>query len=82
MAKLEAKEYKSFEEIKQVDEKGNEFWYARDLARALQYTQWRNFQKVIDRAILACKNSGFDISAHFVEVTKWSKYGHLGRYSS
>ena len=75
MAKLEAEEYKSFEEIKQIDENGNGFWYARDLARALQYVQWRNFQKVIDRAILACKNSGFDISAHFVEVNKMVKIG-------
>ena len=75
MAKLEAKEYKSFEEIKQVDEKGNEFWYARDLARALQYTQWRNFQKVIDRAMLACKNSGFEVNERFAEVSKMVKIG-------
>jgi len=75
LAKLEAKEYKSFEEIKQVDEKGNEFWYARDLARALQYTQWRNFQKVIDRAMLACKNSGFEVNERFAEVSKMVKIG-------
>jgi len=48
------------------------------LARALQYTQWRNFQKVIDRAILACKNSGFDISAHFVDVNKMVKIWSFG----
>ena len=75
MAKLEAEEYKSFEEIKQIDEKGNEFWYARDLARTLQYVQWRNFQKVIDRAMLACKNSGFEVNERFAEVSKMVKIG-------
>jgi DNA-damage-inducible protein D len=70
MAKLKAKEYEPFEAIKQVDENGLEFWYARDLQKALDYTEWRNFSKVIDRAALACKNSGFDVSNHFVDVNK------------
>jgi len=70
MAKLEAVEYESFEEIKQTDENGNEFWYARDLSVVLQYTQWRNFHKVIDRAMLACQNSGFAVGDHFAEVSK------------
>ncbi|MCL1911458.1 MAG: DNA damage-inducible protein D, partial [Leptospirales bacterium] len=70
MAKLEAVEYKSFEAIKQIDDRGNEFWYARDLQKTLFYTEWRNFQKVIDRAMLACQNSGFNVDDHFVEVNK------------
>ena len=70
MAKLDAVEYKSFEAIKQTDDCGNEFWYARDLSIVLHYAQWRNFQKVIDRAMLACKNSGFDTDDHFAEVSK------------
>ena len=70
MAKLEAVEYESFETIKQTDEIGNEFWYARDLSAVLQYAQWRNFQKVIDRAMLACQNSGFTVDDHFAEVSK------------
>jgi len=70
MAKLEAVEYESFEAIRQTDENGNEFWHARDLAAVLQYAQWRNFHKVIDRAMLACKNSGFDVGNHFAEVSK------------
>ena len=70
MPKLNAVEYESFEAIKQTDESGNEFWFARDLQNVLQYTQWRNFQKVIDRAMLACKNSNFDISEHFADVSK------------
>jgi DNA-damage-inducible protein D len=73
MAKLEAVEYESFETIKQIDDRGNEFWYARDLQQTLLYTEWRNFQKVIDRAMLACKNSGLDVGDHFVEVNKTIK---------
>lgn len=70
MSKLIAKEYKRFEEIKKVREDGTEFWSARELATALDYTQWRNFQKVINRARVACENSGHDSSNDFAEVSK------------
>jgi len=70
MTKLDAIEYESFETIKQTTANGIEFWYARDLQNALQYTQWRNFHKVIDRAMLACKNSGFNIEDHFAGISK------------
>ena len=70
MANLVASEYMPFEAIKQVDEKGEEFWLARDLQKALQYSKWENFSKVIDKAILACNNSGFDIDEHFPGVRK------------
>ena len=70
MAKLQAAEYESFEAIKQTDENGSEFWYARELQEVLLYTEWRNLSKVIDRAMLACKNSGFDVDDHFVETSK------------
>jgi len=70
MAKLNAVEYESFEAIKQTDENGSEFWFARDLQNALSYTKWENFAKVIDRAVLACKNSGFVIEDHFPDVRK------------
>ena len=70
MSNLKAKEYKSFEEIKHLSKDGNEFWYARELAGVLEYVQWRNFAKVLDRAKLACKNSGYEIVAHFAEVSK------------
>ena len=75
MAKLEAAEYKSFEAIKQTDERGVEFWYARDLQKVLNYAKWENFSKVIDKAMLACKNSGFDIGNHFPDVRKMLKIG-------
>ena len=73
MADLNAKEYHSFESIKHSDINGAEFWFARDLQNVLQYTEWRNFQKVIDRAMLACKNSGYGVAEHFVEVNKTIK---------
>lgn len=58
MGDLKAKEYKQFEDIKHMTDEGVEFWYARELAPVLEYVQWRNFSKVIDKAMLACKNSG------------------------
>lgn len=70
MSNLIAKEYKSFEAIKHLSEDGHEFWYARELAMVLEYVQWRNFVKVLDRAMLACKNSGYEIMDHFAEVSK------------
>lgn len=70
MSNLKAKEYKTFEQIKHVSESGTEFWYGRELAGVLEYMQWRNFAKVLDRARLACKNSGYEIAHHFAEVSK------------
>lgn len=70
MSSLKAKEYRLFEEIKHIDKVGNEYWNARELAQILDYIQWRNFSKVLDRAKLACKNSGYPINDHFAEVSK------------
>lgn len=70
MSELKAKEYKTFEEIKHISDEGVEFWYARELAGVLEYAQWRNFAKVLDRAKLACKNSGYEIKDHFAEASK------------
>ncbi|MFH1563308.1 MAG: DNA damage-inducible protein D [Nitrospirota bacterium] len=70
MSNLIAKEYKSFEAIKHLSEDGNEFWYARELAMVLEYAQWRNFAKVLDRAKLSCKNSGYAIVDHFADLSK------------
>jgi DNA-damage-inducible protein D len=70
VAKLNSNEYKNFEQIRRVRENGMEYWEARELALTLEYLKWENFSKVIERAMLACKNSNIDISEHFPEVRK------------
>lgn len=64
---------KTFDSIKQIDEYGNEYWYARDLSKILEYRDWRNFLKVLNKAKEACENSGFDVDEQLVEVNKLSK---------
>ncbi|MBQ3563335.1 MAG: DNA damage-inducible protein D [Clostridia bacterium] len=61
-----------FENIKHTLEDGIEYWNARELQNVLEYTDWRNFLKVIDKAKLACENSGILIEEHFVDVNKSS----------
>ena len=58
-----------FESIRHVNKYGQEFWYARDLQIALEYTEWRNFCKVIEKAKEACRGSNA-VSDHFVDVNK------------
>ena len=62
-----------FENIKHIDEYGNEYWYARELQKVLEYKDWRNFLKVLNKAKDACKNSGFNIDEQLVEVNRLSK---------
>jgi len=59
-----------FESIRHVNKYGQEFWYARDLQIALEYTEWRNFCKVIEKAKEACRGSNNTVSDHFVDVNK------------
>ena len=60
----------TFDSIKHTDEFGNEFWYARELQKALNYTQWRRFNDVIEKAKVACKNSNNSVLNHFANVGK------------
>lgn len=62
--------HQTFEDIKQIDSNGVEFWYARALAKVLEYSDFRNFIKVINKAKEACVNSGFEVADHLVEVTE------------
>ncbi|NJL76718.1 MAG: DNA damage-inducible protein D [Saprospiraceae bacterium] len=64
-----------FEEIKQTDENGNEFWTARTLAKALDYSDFRNFLSVIEKAKEACLNSGQQIENHLVEFNEMVPIG-------
>ena len=68
----EIKEYttKLFEDIKHIDEFGNEYWLARELMSVLGYSKWENFIKVIVKAIDACKNSIINYKEHFPDIRK------------
>ena len=59
-----------FESIKHVDEDDNEYWYARELQKALQYNKWENFKKVILKAKLSCNASSYEISEQFLDIRK------------
>ena len=64
-----------FERIKHVDEDGNEFWYARELMVALEYSLWQRFSNVITRAMESCKHSNYNISDHFIGADKMVDIG-------
>ena len=73
----EIKEYteKMFDDIKHIDEFGNEYWLARELQSVLQYTEWRKFKGVIDKAKIACESSGYKALDHFVGADKMVEIG-------
>ena len=77
----EIKEYteKLFEDIKHIDENGNEYWLARELQKVLDYTQWRRFEEVINKAKTACNNSNVDINEQFADVGKLSINANGGK---
>ena len=68
----EIKEYteKLFEEIKHIDEFGNEYWLARELMTVLEYSEWERFSNAIEYAKISCVKSGYDINDHFPKVGK------------
>lgn len=59
-----------FDSIKQLDDEGNEYWYARDLQGILEYSEWRNFYKIIEKAKNACEASGHVVQSEFVDINK------------
>ena len=71
------KEYteKVFEDIKHIDENGNEYWLARELQNVLGYHQWRSINDLIERAISACKESKYNIDDHFALYRKMVDIG-------
>ena len=73
----EIKEYtnKIFEEIKHIDDEGHEYWFARELQKVLGYRDWRNFDRVIDKAIVSANISYPNKNYWGVEVNTPIKSG-------
>ena len=67
-----------FERIKRTNDAGMEFWSSRDFAEVLGYGDYRNFEWVIEKAKLACFNSGHRLEDHFVDVTDMIEIGRGG----
>ena len=68
---------KRFDDIRH-EQNDVEFWYARELMELLDYVQWRNFEKTIEKAKISCENNGIAVSDHFVDVSKMIKIGKGG----
>lgn len=66
---------KSFEDIKHTDENGVEFWYARELMPILQYSNWQNFEKIVNKAKISCENSNINVLDHFTDISKMVQIG-------
>ena len=66
---------KMFEDIKHIDEVGNEYWLARELQIALDYKKWQKFINVIENAKIACEQSNFIIEDHITQVGKMVDIG-------
>lgn len=62
--------HKNFDEYAKRASGGLEFWFARDLQKLLGYDQWRNFEKVIDKAKVAAVTAGLDVLDHFADASK------------
>ncbi|AFV03469.1 DNA-damage-inducible protein D [Dehalobacter sp. UNSWDHB] len=75
MTEIEKYSEKTFESIKHLTTEGIEFWYARELKVVLEYQQWRSFTDVIERAKIACQNSGYLVADHFAEIRKMVDIG-------
>ena len=68
MTKIEKYHHDTFQSIRHQDVDGNEFWYARELGSILEYQSWRAFERVMVKAIEACRNSGQKSENHFVQM--------------
>lgn len=82
----------TFEQIKHLNEIGQEYWSARELHLVLEYIKWDKFQNVIDKAKQACEKSGLNVEDHFPQVENMVEIGsgakrnigdiHLSRYAA
>ncbi len=75
MNKIKKYNETTFEDIKHIDEYGNEYWYARELQKVLEYKDWRNFERVVNKAVISANNSTNIDEDWVVEVNKPIKTG-------
>ncbi len=77
------KEYteKIFEDIKHIDETGNEYWIARESQIVFEHTQWRRFENAIVKAKTSCNNSNLSVADHFANIGKMINLGKGGSRS-
>ncbi len=59
-----------FDQYSNTDDDGVEYWLARDIMKPLGYTQWRNFETAIRRAMVSCETAKTSVQNHFAEVGK------------
>ncbi len=80
---LKEYEEKTLEDIKHKDKRGNEFWYARELQKIFEYTDWKKFESVIKKAIRTCKLSKLNEYDHFkmISTKRKQKDYKLSRYA-
>jgi DNA-damage-inducible protein D len=65
---IERKHHQTFEGLKETNKTGLEFWTARKLAKILEYSEYRHFLPVIEKAKEACRNSGHTVQDHFEDI--------------
>lgn len=72
---ISSQHHATFEGIRQLDEAGNEFWSARQLAKVLEYSEYRHFLPVIAKAREACLNSQYAVADHFEDILDMVEIG-------
>lgn len=73
--RIDEQHRQTFDGIRQFDDEGNEYWSARQLAKVLEYSEYRHFMPVIERAREACRNSGHLVANHFEDVLEMVEIG-------
>jgi DNA-damage-inducible protein D len=71
--------HSTFEGIRLIDAEGTDFWRARALAKVLDYSEYRHFLPVIERAREACRNSGLAEADHFEDILEMVEIGSGAR---
>jgi len=72
---IERQQHRTFAQLRRSSPEEAEFWYARDLQTALDYASWDKFQRVIEKAMVACATAGQHVDDHFSQVGKMVDLG-------